>query len=158
LEEDPLALRQILKDGDETLRKISRPVTVFDDKLQTVIDDMFETMYAGHGIGLAAPQVGLLKRIFVMDLQDGNGQVVAINPQITQTEGIQIGQEGCLSIPGKYGDVERPAMLVLEALDRTGQPFSLAATGLKAICICHETDHLDGILFRDKVKGPLISE
>ncbi len=153
-----MALRQILKDGDETLRKISRPVTVFDDKLQTVIDDMFETMYAGHGIGLAAPQVGLLKRLFVMDLQDGNGQIVAINPQITQTEGTQVGQEGCLSIPGKYGDVERPAILVLEALDRNGQPFSMPATGLKAICICHETDHLDGILFRDKVKGPLISE
>lgn len=153
-----MALRQILKDGDETLRKVSRPVTVFDDKLQTVIDDMFETMYDGHGIGLAAPQVGLLKRLFVMDLQDGSGQVVAINPQITQTEGSQTGQEGCLSIPGKYGDVERPAMLVLEALDRNGQPFSLAATGLKAVCICHETDHLNGVLFRDKVKGPLLSE
>lgn len=153
-----MAQRQILKDGDETLRKISRPVTAFDDKLQTLIDDMFETMYASNGIGLAAPQVGVLRRLFVMDLQDGSGPVVAINPQITQAEGSQICQEGCLSIPGKYGDVERPASLVLEATDRNGQPFSLPATALKAVCICHETDHLDGILFRDKVKGPLLSE
>jgi len=153
-----LALRQILKDGDDTLRKISRPVTAFDNKLQTLIDDMFETMYANNGIGLAAPQVGVLRRLFVMDLQDGSGPVVAINPEIRQAQGSQICQEGCLSIPGKYGDVERPATLVLEALDRNGQPFSLPADNLKAVCICHETDHLDGILFRDKVKGPLLSE
>jgi peptide deformylase len=93
-----------------------------------------------------------------MDLQDGSEPVVAINPHITRTEGVQVCQEGCLSIPGKYGDVERPASLVLEALDRHGNPFSLPATGLKAVCICHETDHLDGILFRDKVIGPLLSE
>jgi peptide deformylase len=154
----PLALRQILTEGDETLRKVSRPVTVFDGKLQTLIDDMFETMATGHGIGLAAPQIGVLRRLFVMDLQDGSGPIVAINPRITETEGVQCGQEGCLSIPGKFGEVERPASLVLEALDRNGRPFSLPATGLMAVCICHETDHLDGILFRDKVKGPLLSE
>ncbi|MDD2534541.1 MAG: peptide deformylase [Eubacteriales bacterium] len=153
-----MALRQILKDGDETLRKNSRPVGEFDAKLQALIDDMFDTMYDGQGIGLAAPQVGILKRLFVMDLQDGTPPVVAINPVINACEGSQIGQEGCLSIPGKYGDVERPASLVLEAYDRFGQPFSLPATGLRAVCICHETDHLDGILFRDKVKGPLLSE
>ena len=153
-----MALRQILKDGDETLRKISRPVSDFGPKLQTLVDDMFDTMYNGHGIGLAAPQIGILKRIFVMDLQDGTPPVVAINPQIKEACGSQIGQEGCLSIPGKFGDVERPASLVLEALDRQGNPFTLPATGLKAVCICHETDHLDGILFRDKVKGPLLSE
>jgi peptide deformylase len=153
-----LALRQILIDGEDTLRKISRPVTAFDDKLQTLIDDMFETMYANNGIGLAAPQVGVLRRLFVMDLQDGSGPLAVINPEIKDSKGKQIFQEGCLSVPGKYGDVERPASLVLEGFDRYGQPFSLQAEGLKAVCICHENDHLDGILFRDKVKGPLLSE
>lgn len=148
----------MLLDGDETLRKISREVTKFDDRLQTLIDDMFETMYANNGIGLAAPQVGILRRIFVMDLHDGNDPVVAINPIITDTDGSQICQEGCLSIPGRYGDVERPASLVLKALDRNGQPFELKAEELTAVCISHETDHLDGILFRDKVKGELHSQ
>ena len=153
-----MALRQILIDGEETLRKTSRPVTTFDDKLQTLIDDMFETMYANNGIGLAAPQVGVLRRLFVMDLQDGSGPLAVINPVIKHSKGSQIYQEGCLSIPGKFGDVERPATLVLEGQDRHGQLFSLPAEGLKAVCICHENDHLDGILFRDKVKGPLLSE
>ena len=153
-----MALRKVLLDGDETLRKISREVTKFDDRLQTLIDDMFETMYANNGIGLAAPQVGILRRIFVMDLHDGNDPVVAINPIITDTDGSQICQEGCLSIPGRYGDVERPASLVLKALDRNGQPFELKAEELTAVCISHETDHLDGILFRDKVKGELYSQ
>ncbi len=153
-----MALRKVLLDGDETLRKISREVTKFDDRLQTLIDDMFETMYANNGIGLAAPQVGILRRIFVMDLHDGNDPVVAINPIITDTDGSQICQEGCLSIPGRYGDVERPASLVLKALDRNGQPFELKAEELTAVCISHETDHLDGILFRDKVKGELHSQ
>ena len=153
-----MALRKVLLDGDETLRKISREVTKFDDRLQTLIDDMFETMYANNGIGLAAPQVGILRRIFVMDLHDGNDPVVAINPIITDTDGSQICQEGCLSIPGRYGDVERPASLVLKALDCNGQPFELKAEELTAVCISHETDHLDGILFRDKVKGELHSQ
>ncbi len=153
-----MALRQIRKDGDETLRKVSRPVTDFDAKLQTLVTDMFETMYEGHGIGLAAPQVGILKRIFVMDLQDGTPPVVAINPRLKDLAGQQVGQEGCLSIPGKYGDVERPASLVLEAQDQNGNWFNLPAADLRAVCICHENDHLDGILFRDKVKGPLLSE
>jgi peptide deformylase len=157
-EEKQLALRTILKDGDETLRKISRPVTTFDDKLTTLIQDMFETMYAGNGIGLAAPQVGVLRRLFVMDLQDGSGPRVAVNPRITNPSGVQISEEGCLSIPGKFGEVERPLSLVLEAQDGEGRPYTLPATGLMAVCICHETDHLDGILFKDKVKGPLYSE
>ncbi|NLW12800.1 MAG: peptide deformylase [Clostridiaceae bacterium] len=153
-----MALRKVLVDGDETLRKKSREITKFDDRLQILIDDMFETMYENNGIGLAAPQVGILRRLFVMDLHDGNEPVVAINPVITDAEGSQIGQEGCLSIPGSYGDVERPASLVLKALDRNGQPFEMRAEELTAVCISHETDHLDGILFRDKVEGELISQ
>ena len=153
-----MAMRNILKDGDETLRKISREVTAVNDRLQILIDDMFETMYANNGIGLAAPQVGVLRRIFVMDLHDGTGPVVAINPVIKDPQGSQIGQEGCLSVPGRQGDVERPASLVLSALDRNGVPFALAADELAAVCICHETDHLDGVLFTDKVKGELLSQ
>ena len=153
-----MALRKVLVDGDETLRKKSREITKFDDRLQILIDDMFETMYENNGIGLAAPQVGILRRLFVMDLHDGNEPVVAINPVITDAEGSQIGQEGCLSIPGSYGDVERPASLVLKALDRNGQTFEIRAEELTAVCISHETDHLDGILFRDKVEGELISQ
>jgi peptide deformylase len=153
-----MALRQVLIDGDETLRKKSREVTNFDDRLQTLIDDMFETMYASNGIGLAAPQVGVLRRLFVMDLHDGNEPIVAINPQIMDAKGTQTYQEGCLSIPGRYGDVERPAELVLRAYDRNGEPFEIKASELTAVCISHENDHLDGILFKDKVKGELLSQ
>ena len=155
-----MALRQILQDGDDTLRKHSREVTRFDDRLQELIDDMFQTMYASNGVGLAAPQVGVLRRLFVADIHDeaGPGPFVAINPRIGNAEGSQTGTEGCLSIPGKWGEVERPASLVLEAQDRHGQPFSVPASGFLAVCICHETDHLDGILFKDKVKGELCSE
>ncbi len=153
-----MALRQILKEGDETLRKISREVTRFDDRLQVLIDDMLETMHMNNGVGLAAPQVGVLRRLFVADINDGSGPVVAVNPRIVSTEGTQVGTEGCLSIPGRYGEVERPAKLVMEAFDRQGKPFVLKAEGYLAVCICHEYDHLDGILFRDKVKGELLSE
>ncbi|MDD3197220.1 MAG: peptide deformylase [Eubacteriales bacterium] len=153
-----MALRQVLIDGDETLRKKSREITNFDDRLQTLIDDMFETMYASNGIGLAAPQVGVLRRLFVMDLHDGNEPIVAINPQIMDAKGTQTYQECCLSIPGRYGDVERPAELVLRAYDRNGEPFEIKASELTAVCISHENDHLDGILFKDKVKGELLSQ
>lgn len=153
-----MALRQILKEGDDTLRKISREITRIDSRIQELIDDMLQTMYANNGVGLAAPQVGVLRRLFVADVKDGSGPLVAINPRIVLTEGTQIGSEGCLSIPGRFGDVERPAKLVLEALDRNGNPYTLKAEGYLAVCICHENDHLDGILFRDKVKGELYSE
>ena len=153
-----MALRKILTDGEEILRKKSREVTVFDDRLQVLIDDMLETMYANNGIGLAAPQIGVLRRIFVMDLHDGKDPLIAINPVIKETEGIQTYQEGCLSVPGKYGDVDRPANLTLSALDREGKPFEIKADELAAVCISHETDHLDGILFKDKVKGELLSQ
>lgn len=150
-----MALRQIVKEGDETLRKSSREVARIDDRIQELIDDMFQTMYANNGVGLAAPQVGVLRRIFVMDIKDERGPLAIINPRITQCEGCQVGSEGCLSIPGLYGDVERPERLILEGLDRDGQPITLEVEGYAAVCISHETDHLDGILFRDKVKGDL---
>lgn len=152
-----MALRNILKDGDETLRKTSREVTKFDNRLQILIEDMFNTMDANNGIGLAAVQVGVLKRLFVMNLHDEHGPIVAVNPKIVNSLGTQVNSEGCLSIPGKYGDVERPETLTLEAQDQNGRPFALDANGLLAVCICHEYDHLDGILFRDKVKGELVS-
>jgi peptide deformylase len=153
-----MALRQIIKEGDEILRKKCREVTRFDDRLHMLVDDMFQTMYANNGVGLAAPQVGVLRRIFVMDVKDEAGPLVLINPRIVLTEGSQINDEGCLSLPGKWGEVERPASLTVEALDREGRPFSYHAEGLAAICVCHEIDHLDGILFRDKVIGELRSE
>jgi peptide deformylase len=153
-----MALRQILMDGDETLRKNSREITRFDERLQELIDDMLQTMYSNNGVGLAAPQVGILRRLFVADIKDGAAPRVAINPRIVETEGIQTGNEGCLSIPGKWGEVDRPAKLVFEALDRNGNPYRLEAEGFLAVCISHENDHLDGILFKDKVKGELYSE
>lgn len=151
-----MAIRQIVTEGDEVLRKVSRPVGELDSRLQVLIDDMLQTMYASNGVGLAAPQVGVLRRLFVMDVQDETGPWVMINPTIVSKEGSQTGQEGCLSIPGSWGDVERPAVVVIEATDRNGKPFALRAEGLKAVCICHENDHLDGVLFRDLVKGELI--
>ena len=153
-----MALRQILQDGDPALRKKSRPVTKFDDRLRMLIDDMLDTMYKNNGIGLAAPQVGVLRRLFVIDLQDEKGPYVMINPRFIKQEGTQVYSEACLSVPGFYGDVERPERLVVEAQDRDGKTYTMEAEELLAVCICHEYDHLDGILFKDKVKGALYSQ
>jgi peptide deformylase len=117
---------------------------------------MAETMYSAHGIGIAAPQVGVLKRIFVVDIGDGSGLFEFIDPFFLRKDGRQIGQEGCLSIPGKYGDVERPEVVEIQATDRYGQTFSLQGEGMMAVCLCHEYDHLDGVLFKDKVRGELV--
>jgi len=151
-----MALRQIVIEGDEILRKVSRPVGKIDSRVQILIDDMLQTMYASNGVGLAASQVGVLRRVFVMDIQDGTGPWVLINPRIVSAEGLQTGQEGCLSVPGVWGDVERPAVVIIEATDRKGDSYTLRGEGLKAVCICHEYDHLDGVLFKDMVKGELI--
>jgi peptide deformylase len=154
-----MALREIVIVGDEILRKRSREVTQFDIKLAELLDDMAETMrFEGRGIGLAAPQVGVLKRIFVVDIGDEHGLIEFINPEIISAEGCVVGSEGCLSVPGKSGDVERPETIVIRALDRNGTSFELTATGLLAVCICHENDHLDGILFIDKVRGQTDSD
>ena len=153
-----MATRQILKDGDETLRKRAREVTAFDQRLHQLLDDMAETMYEANGIGLAANQIGVLRRIFVVDVNDGEGLREFINPQILDPRGTQTSCEGCLSVPGVWGDVDRPETITVTAQDRDGNPFTIEASGLLAICICHENDHLDGILFKDKVKGDLISQ
>ena len=150
-----MALRNILKEGDERLRKKSRPVTDFNERLWTLLDDMYETMKDG-GVGIAAPQVGVLRRAVVIDVGEGKHEFV--NPVIVEQSGDQCGGEGCLSIPGQYGLVHRPAQLRIKAQDRYGKPFELEAEGYFALAVCHEVDHLDGILFIDKVERMLDPE
>ena len=134
--------------GSPVLRKETTPVTVINDALQRLIDDMFETMYAAHGIGLAAPQVGRTERVAVVDV-DREHQLVLINPEIIERDGSSRGEEGCLSIPEVFGDVDRAERVVVRALDREGQPFTIEATDLLARCLLHEIDHLHGKLFID---------
>ncbi len=154
-----MAIRMILHDGDETLKKISKPVKELTPRVLEQIEDLGDTLYAsGNGIGLAAPQVGLLKRMFVIDMHDGKGLRVFINPEISEREGEQTAMEGCLSIPGMFGEVCRPAKVKVKATDEKGEDFELEAEGLLAVCICHENDHLDGVLFKDKVIGNLVRE
>lgn len=153
-----MAVRNILTDEDPLLRKTSREVSEITPRIETLVEDMLDTLYeTGNGIGLAAPQVGVLRRIFVIDLQEDEESqpLVFINPEIYETDGSQVNQEGCLSVPGRWGEVERPAHLRVRALNAKGEPFDMEATGLLATCICHENDHLDGILFTDKVIGEL---
>lgn len=147
-----MALREIVTLGDDILRKKCRPVTVFDDRLHTLLDDMKETMANANGAGLAGPQVGMLRRICVIDVHDEHGVIELINPEIIETIGLQSGGEGCLSLPGEWREVERPATVTVKAQDRNGEEFTLTGTGLLARAICHETDHLDGVLFIDKAK------
>lgn len=147
-----MALREIVIVGDDVLRKRAREVAQFDDKLGVLLEDMTETMkYEGRGIGLAAPQVGVLRRVFVVDIGDEHGLIEFINPEIVSSEGSVVGEEGCLSVPGRSGYVERPEKIKVRAMNRKGEPFELSAEGLLAVCICHENDHLDGILYIDKL-------
>ncbi len=150
-----MALREILTEGDPALTKRARPVKKFDKRLNELIDDLLETMYEGDGVGLAAPQVGVLRRVFVMDLDDGQGPSVFVNPEILASEGDQEGPEGCLSLPGLFGIVKRPLSVTIRALDREGETFEKTLEGLAARCVCHEKDHLDGILFRRHSQIPL---
>lgn len=144
-----MAIRNILNENDSFLHKICRPVTDFDERLWQLLDDMTETMHKADGVGLAAPQVGVLRRLFVMDV--GDGVVEAINPQIVEEKGTQEDVEGCLSCPGEYGVTRRPQEVTLRAQDRHGREFTLTGSDLTARCICHENDHLDGILFKQHV-------
>lgn len=146
-----MALREIIKDGDPTLRKVSRPVTVFDDRLGSILDDMYETMEAADGIGIAAPQVSLLRRIVVIDLGDETGRIELINPEIVSQSGSQKSQEGCLSCPNRWGYVNRPSKVKVKAQDRHGEEFIIEGEDRLACCLCHEIDHLNGELFVDKV-------
>ncbi len=146
-----MALRNIVKEGDPILNKKSRVVEKFDEKLSVLIDDMFDTMYKAEGVGLAAVQVGVLKRVVVLDA--GDGPIELVNPEIVSQEGEQKESEGCLSVPGKYGVCIRPAKVQLKAQDRNGKWHVYTGEGLKARCFCHELDHLEGILFTSKVIG-----
>ena len=144
-----MAIRKVLTEEDETLRKISKPVVDFDARLGELLDDMAQTMKKYEGAGLAAVQVGVLKRVFVMDT--GNGLKECINPVLLKQEGInKVKVEGCLSVPGKCGYVERPEKVWVEYYDRNGQKQTKKFTGFEAKCFCHESDHLDGILYIDK--------
>lgn len=149
-----MALRMIREEGENVLRKKCKPVTEITPKTLELIDDMLDTMYEAEGVGLAAPQVGILKRIVVIDI--GDGPVVLINPEIVETSGEQKGDEGCLSVPGKKGIVTRPMYAKVKAVDVTGQAIEVEGEGLMARALCHETDHLDGILYIDKVEGDLM--
>ncbi len=149
-----MAIRNIVKENDEMIRKTSRPVEKFDEKLATLVADMKETMAKADGVGIAAVQVGILRQIFVIDI-DGNMQEF-INPTLhDQSQDTQTGQEGCLSCPGKFGDVTRPEKVSVTAQNLKGETFTMALEGLYARCACHEFDHLSGGLFIDKVEGEL---
>ena len=144
-----MAIRNIRKDGDEILRIRSREVDVIDEKIKILLKDMEDTLYKADGAGLAAPQVGVLKRVVVVDV--GEGLLKLINPVIKSQSGQQCKAEGCLSIPGVWGEVNRPAQVVVEALNEKGEKTEIKGEGMLAVALCHEIDHLDGILFKDKV-------
>lgn len=145
-----MAIRKIVILGeDDVLRKHARRVDKFDKRLRTLLEDMADTMYAADGVGLAAPQVGILKRVVVIDV--GDGLIELINPVIVSQEGSVIAPEGCLSVPGRRGTVERPEKVVVQAQNRDGKEIQLQAEGLLAVAMCHEIDHLDGIVYVDKM-------
>lgn len=143
-----MAIRNIVTLGDDVLRKVCRTQMQFDQRLHTVLDDMKDTMYKAEGVGLAAPQIGILRRYCIIDV--GDGLLELINPVITATEGEQTDTEGCLSLPGKFDEVTRPMKVTVRAQDRNGNNFIVTGEGLKARALCHEIDHLDGVLYIDK--------
>ena len=147
-----MAIRQIAKIGEPVLRKKAKVVTKFDDKLVELLEDMADTMYKADGVGIAAPQVGILKRMFLVDIGDENGLMVFINPEILEVSGSQSGDEGCLSLPGESHEVERPNYVKVKAFNEKGEEFILEGEELLARAILHENDHLDGILYIDHVK------
>ncbi len=149
-----MAIRNIREIGDEVLTKKCKEVTEVTPRIKELIEDMLETMYEANGVGLAAPQVGILKRIVVIDTT-GEDPHILINPRIVETSGEQTGQEGCLSVPGKSGQVTRPNYVKAVAMDVNMKPFELEGTELLARAICHELDHLDGHLYVEKVEGEL---
>lgn len=150
-----MAIRNIRIMGDPILEKVCKEVKELTPRTQELIDDMLETMYDANGVGLAAPQVGVLKRIVVIDVT-GENPIVLINPRILETSGEQTGGEGCLSLPGKSGTVTRPNYVKVRAYDRQMQPFEIEGTQLLARAFCHELDHLDGHMYVEKVEGDLV--
>lgn len=151
-----MAIRNIREMGDPVLNKTCKPVTEVTERIAELIEDMFETMYDADGVGLAAPQVGILKRIVVIDVT-GEDPILLINPVIIETSGEQTGNEGCLSLPGKTGVVTRPNYVKVRAYDEEMKPFEIEGTELLARAFCHEIDHLDGHLYVEKVEGELMS-
>ncbi|MGI6114382.1 MAG: peptide deformylase [Mahellales bacterium] len=144
-----MAVRELRVVGDEILRKKARKVDKIDRRTKVLLDDMIETMHKSEGVGLAAPQVGVLKKLVVIDI--GDGVIELINPEIIEQEGEVIDQEGCLSVPGVTGEVPRPARVKVKAVDRNNKPLEIEGTDLLARALCHEIDHLNGILFIDKM-------
>lgn len=147
-----MAIRNIVKEGDDVLLKKCRPVEKFDDKLAQLLDDMTETLRKSGGVGLAAPQVGILRRVFIMILEEDGSVIEAVNPEIVKTSGKVRDVEGCLSVPNRRGYVTRPKTVVLRACNRNGEQYELKLKDLGARCACHENDHLDGHLFLEKVE------
>ncbi len=146
-----MALRKIVTIGDEILNKKCRKVEKFDERLHELLEDMAETLEAANGVGLAAVQIGILRRVVIIDI--GEGRIELINPEIIETSGEQDGQEGCLSVPGKWGDVVRPNYVKVRAQDRHGNEFETSGTELLARAFCHELEHLDGHLFIEKARN-----
>ncbi|HJJ06150.1 MAG TPA: peptide deformylase [Clostridiaceae bacterium] len=146
-----MAIRNIREDGDEILRKKSREVEVVDDKIREILEDMVETMHKYNGVGLAAPQIGLLKRLIVIDLYDDKGPIKLVNPEIIKEKGTQEVEEGCLSFPNKFAKIIRPEEVTVKALNENGKTVKISAKGLLAQALSHEIDHLNGILFVDKI-------
>ena len=154
-----MATRKIVKIGDDTLRKICRPQAKFDLRLAILLKDMADTMYKAEDVGLAAPQVGILRRVAVVDVtEDHTGLKELINPEIVETEGTQTGREGCLSVPERQGIVTRPMRVKVRYQDRHGSLMELETEGFEARAVCHELDHLDGVLYVDKMDRELTEE
>ena len=149
-----MAIREILREDDPVLRKVCHKVEKFDRRLWSLLDDMAETMYEANGVGLAAPQVGICRRVVVIDV--GNGRIELINPEIIEQDGEQTGYEGCLSVPGKTGVVTRPNHVVVRALDENMDEIEVEGEGLLARAICHECAHVDGQLYTELVEGELM--
>ena len=154
-----MGIRKIVTIGDEALRKTCKPQEKFDRRLATLLKDMADTMYKAEGVGLAAPQVGILRRIAVVDItEDHSGLLELVNPQIVEREGSQTGREGCLSLPGRQGVVTRPMKVKVRFQDRNGDAYELETQGFEARAICHELDHLDGTLYIDVMDRELSDE
>ena len=154
-----MALRKILTDKEPALHKVCKPVTDFDAKLHKLLDDMTETLIESGGVGLAAPQVGILRRVFLVDVGAEENEIVEfINPEILETDGEQVGPEGCLSVPGKYGLVKRPYYAKVRAQDRNGEWFEAEGEELIGRCFCHENDHLDGIIYTEVMERLLTED
>lgn len=147
-----MAVREIVKVGNDVLRRKSRRITDINEKILEVIQDLKDTLYAGDGVGLAAPQIGVLKRIFIIDLRDGSDPLILLNPKIIKKIGKHEDIEGCLSYPGYQGTVVRPRRVVVSGMNEKGKLVQYEAEGFMARAICHETDHLDGILYMDKAE------